>query len=244
LRVDSPGGDPLASDLVAEQVRLIAPTKPVIVSQGWLAASGGYWLSMYASRIVTTPFTLTGSIGVIGGWFYNQGLKEKMGLSTDAVRIGSHAELMQGMSLPFLGTLPDRNLNESEKKKVAEVLMNSYRHFTRNVAQGRKMQEENVRKIAEGRVWTGYSACQIGLADHQGNLMEAVEIAASEAGLGDLSRVEIVEYHKPGFGLRELMGIETLETRLEKSPQFQYWKIRMRYNGKPLMMIDDYYQMP
>lgn len=243
LRIDSPGGDALASDLVAEQILSIKKDKPVIVSQGWLAASGGYWLSMYASKIVTTPFTLTGSIGVIGGWFYNRGLKEKTGLTTDGVRIGTHADLMQGMALPFLGVLPDRNLNDVEKKKIANLLMSSYQHFIRKVAQGRNMPEDNVKAIAQGRVWTGYTACQIGLADQIGSLYDAVETAATLAGIKNISRIQLLEYHKPGFTWNDLMGIGVLEERLQASPEFQYWSLRMKNNGKPLFLLDDWYEM-
>jgi len=116
FRVDSPGGDAMASDLVAEALKKAKGKKPVIVTQGAVAASGGYWLSMYGDKIVAAPHTITGSIGVIGGWFYNAGLKEKLGMTTDRVQAGDHADIGFGMVLPFLGLgVPDRNLTEWER---------------------------------------------------------------------------------------------------------------------------------
>ncbi|MBK6764735.1 MAG: S49 family peptidase [bacterium] len=109
LRVDSPGGDGLASDWVAEQMRVVSDEKPMIVSQGRLAASGGYWISSPADRIFTSPFTITGSIGVIAGWIWNDGLTDKTGLTFDKVMVGKHADLGSGVILPLIGAeIPDR----------------------------------------------------------------------------------------------------------------------------------------
>jgi len=98
-----PGRDALASDLVAEALKKCSEKKPVIVSQGAVAGSGGYWISMYGDKIVAAPQTITGSIGVIGGWIYNAGLKEKLGMTTDLVKAGQHADIGFGMTLPLLG---------------------------------------------------------------------------------------------------------------------------------------------
>ena len=119
FRVDSPGGDGMASDIVAEALKKCAEKKPVIVSQGYVAGSGGYWLSMYGDEIYAAPTTITGSIGVIGAWFYNKTLKQDIGVSTDLVQIGRHADLPFGMRVPFIGvSLPDRELNKDELKKA------------------------------------------------------------------------------------------------------------------------------
>ena len=115
LRIDSPGGDALASDIIAEEMKDCKKIKPLIVSQGYVAGSGGYWLSMYADTIVAAPNTITGSIGVIGGWYYNISAKQSLGISTDLVKAGNHADLGFGMRLPFIGlSLPDRNLTSEE----------------------------------------------------------------------------------------------------------------------------------
>ena len=103
FRVDSPGGDGLASDLVAEALREVAEKKPVIVSQGQVAGSGGYWISTYADTILATPTTVTGSIGVIGGWLYADGWSDKTGQTYDVVQQGERADLLTGYQLPLLG---------------------------------------------------------------------------------------------------------------------------------------------
>jgi protease-4 len=107
---------------VAEALRLCGKKKPVIVSQGMVAGSGGYWLSMYGDTIVAAPNTITGSIGVIGLWLYNKELKEKLGISTDHVQDGAHADMDFGFSFPLLGTLPDRNLTEAERARMTDLI--------------------------------------------------------------------------------------------------------------------------
>ena len=183
LRVDSPGGGVLASDLVAGAVRRLKEEKPVIVSQGAVAASGGYWISMYADSIVAAPVTLTGSVGVIFGWFYNRGLKEKLGLSTDRVQAGARADLPFGMELPLLGTLPDRNLREEERAIVSTAMGATYDRFVREVAASRGMSTEAVEAVAGGRIWSGSQAVEAGLVDELGGLMTALRLARERAGL-------------------------------------------------------------
>ncbi|MDZ7262247.1 MAG: S49 family peptidase, partial [candidate division KSB1 bacterium] len=140
FRVDSPGGEVLASDLVAEAMRQCAEKKPVIVSQGNVAGSGGYWISMNADTIVTGPNTITGSIGVIGGWFWNKGFGDKAGMTSDHVKVGNHADLGFGITLPLLGLqLPERNLTSEERSKVELLIKNVYQEFVAKVARGRGM---------------------------------------------------------------------------------------------------------
>ena len=111
FRVDSPGGDGMASDVVAEALKKCSEKKPVIVSQGQVAGSGGYWISMYGDTIVAGPNTITGSIGVIGGWIYDKGFSEKIGMTEDHVKRGTHADAGYGITLPLLGVrVPARNL--------------------------------------------------------------------------------------------------------------------------------------
>ena len=138
LRVDSPGGDGMASDVVAEALKNCKNKKPVIITQGSVAASGGYWISMYGDTIIAAPNTLTGSIGVIGGWAYNKELKEKLGVTTDYVKRGEHADMSFGMSIPFIGMqLPDRDLTEFEQKRVDNSILSMYNEFVDKVASGR-----------------------------------------------------------------------------------------------------------
>lgn len=116
LRVDSPGGDALASDLVADVIRQNKGKKPIIVSQGAVAASGGYWLSMDADKIISSPVTITGSIGVIGGWFYDKGLSDSLGIHTDILKRGKYSDLGYPFTLPFIPIgLPNRPMTDEER---------------------------------------------------------------------------------------------------------------------------------
>ncbi|MEX2640855.1 MAG: S49 family peptidase, partial [Balneolales bacterium] len=164
LRADSPGGDDLASDLVAEEIRKTTEVKPVIVSMGSVAASGGYWISMYADSILVTPNTLTGSIGVAGSWFYDKGLSENLRLNYDHVSRGESADLIGGRPLPLLGlSLPGRELTDREREGLVRRMQTLYDVFIDKVAEGRNMDSEEVKAIAEGRIWTGEQAVQNGL---------------------------------------------------------------------------------
>lgn len=196
LRVDSPGGDPLASDVVAGETRKLRESKKTaVVSQGRVAASGGYWISMDADAIVTSPFTLTGSIGVIGGWAWNEGFGRKTGFTSDRVQEGKSADLLGGIRIPFLGaTLPERNLNEGERRLIGRSFDELYTDFTNKVASARGLAPERVREIAEGRVYDGAAAIRLRLADRQGTLDEAIAEAKRRAGIGASERVRVVEY--------------------------------------------------
>ena len=175
LRVDSPGGDILPSALVADAVLKCRERKPVIVSQGYLAASGGYMISLPGDAIVTAPNTITGSIGVIAGWAYNKGFKEKLGLSTSHVQVGRHADLPFGMTLPLLGLhLPDRTLTEDESVRMEHTIRSLYADFVAQVASSRHLAPDSVEVIAQGRVWSGQRAVQLGLADRIGGLETAI----------------------------------------------------------------------
>ena len=178
LRVDSPGGDILPSALVADAVLKCREQKPVIVSQGYVAASGGYMISLPGDAIVTAPNTITGSIGVIAGWAYNTGLKEKLGLSTSRVQVGRHADLPFGMTLPLLGLrLPDRTFTEDESARMEHTIRSLYEDFVAQVASSRHIAPDSVEVIAQGRVWSGQRAVQLGLADQIGGLETAIALA-------------------------------------------------------------------
>lgn len=202
LRVDSPGGDPLPSDLVAAGVRkLRAAGKPVVVSQGDVAASGGYWISMDGTRILTTPLTLTGSIGVIGGWYWDDGLGEKLGMTTDGVQRGKHADLFAGLRFPLLGSsLPRRPLDEEEQDRAESLIRELYDDFVMRVAMGRNLSETSVREVGEGRIWMGQDALERGLCDSFGTLPDAIAQARELAGIPAKRKVAVVEFpHRPFF---------------------------------------------
>jgi protease-4 len=198
LRVDSPGGDPLASDLIAEQTRKLREAKkPTLVTQGRVAGSGGYWISMDGEQIVTSPLSLTGSIGVIGGWAWNEGFGKKTGLTSDHVQVGTSADLLGGLRIPFLGaTLPERNLTSGERRLIRRVFDDLYTDFTTKVATARGIPESQVLDLAEGRVYDGNAAVKLRLADRTGTMDDTIEEAKRRAGIKPGSRVRIVEYPK------------------------------------------------
>jgi protease-4 len=207
VRVDSPGGDVLPSDLVGREVRDATDRKPVIVSQGQVAASGGYWISMYADTILTTPHTLTGSIGVIGGWIWNKDFGDKVGLDYDGVKRGAHADLQRGVRLPVIGvTVPDRALTSEERDRVEQVVRGTYADFVSGVAAGRGLAATDVEALAQGRVWTGTRAVDNGLADGIGGLWEGLHMARAAAGLAPDRVVKIEQGPEPGvFNWRSLV---------------------------------------
>jgi len=165
LRMNSSGGSAEAADYVAEAIKAAKQRVPVVVSMGGVAASGGYWASMSASRIVATPVTLTGSIGVIASWFYDNGLNNKLGLSVDAMQRGAHADMMTGM------ILPRRDLRPEEEARYREYVLDLYSDFTRRVAANRGMDIELVESLAQGRA---------GLIDSIGGIDDALRIATGQ----------------------------------------------------------------
>jgi protease-4 len=240
LRVDSPGGDGLASDYIAEAMKKVKGKKPIIVSQGFVAASGGYWLSMYADTIVAAPRTITGSIGVRGGWIYNKGLKETLGISTDFVKVGEHADLGFGMTLPLIGlTIPDRNLTTEERARAESSFKTMYKEFVDKVAVGRKKKFDDIEPIAQGRMWSGLDGKQNGLVDVLGGLETAINIAKERAGIPNDQEITLVEMPKRGlidFSMfaPKLFGIET---KTAADPTIELLKFRLKHNGEPLPML-------
>jgi protease IV len=174
LRVDSPGGSAVASDTIWRAVaRVRAGGKPVIVSMGELAASGGYYISMGADVIVAQPGTLTGSIGVFGGKAVLTGLLERAGVTTDAVQAGRHARIMS----------PRRRFDEDETVLLGRWMDAIYTEFVGKAARGRNMTYEALDAVAGGRVWTGADAAERGLVDELGGLDRASDLARKRAGL-------------------------------------------------------------
>ena len=240
LRVDSPGGDAMASDYIAEAMKNAKRKKPIIVSQGYVAASGGYWLSMNADTIVAAPSTITGSIGVIGGWIYNKGLKESLGMSTDFVKIGAHADLGFGFRLPFIGLgIPDRNLTPEERTRAEYFIKTLYKQFVEKVSLGRHKSFVEIDSIAQGRIWSGIDGKQNGLVDVLGGLETAINIAKERAGIPKDQDVTIIEMPKKGLidfsmFMPKLFGIEA---KTASDPTIELLKFRIQHNGEPLPML-------
>jgi protease IV len=210
LRVDSLGGDAMASDYIAEVVRKYKDKKPIIVSQGAVAASGGYWLSMDAGTIVSSPVTITGSIGVISSWIYDKGLKDDLGIGTSIVKHGKYSDLGMSYQLPIIPIgLPLRNLNQDERNQFEGTIRSLYTDFVTKVASGRKMSYNAVDSIAQGRVWTGKSAKEIGLVDKLGGLSYAIKLAKEQANLKADEDINIYEFPK-----QELFDLSLLFSNL------------------------------
>ncbi len=236
LRVDSPGGDPLAGDLVAEAVRKCREQKPVVVSQGYVAASGGYQLSMNGSAILAAPNTITGSIGVIGGWLYNAGLKERLRLTTDKVQEGRHADLGFGATLPLLGlSLPDRNLDPAEREQAEGAIRAVYETFVAGVAQGRERSPAAIDSVAQGRVWSGARAVEKGLVDQLGGLQAALALAGEQAGLEE--EPQVLEFPRKPLLNPAILRPTLLHSRLGRPAGLELLQFRLEHNGRPLLLL-------
>ncbi|MGA2298747.1 MAG: signal peptide peptidase SppA, partial [FCB group bacterium] len=244
LRVDSPGGDAMASDYIADVVRAYKDKKPIIVSQGFVAASGGYWLSMDAKKIVAAPMTITGSIGVISGWFYDKGMKDSLGISTDFVKVGKYADLGYPFQLPLIGIgLPVRDLNDDERGKMENSIKTLYKDFVGKVAAGRNMKPEDVDKIAQGRVWSGVDAKKIGLVDELGGLEKAIQMAKEAAGIPKDGEIDIVEYPKRGFLDFSALLSQLFSFNLQAIDNtMDNLKFRLVNNGVPMPVLPMDYQ--
>lgn len=172
IRVNSGGGSAFASEQIWHQVQLLKAKKPVVISMGGMAASGGYYISCGASKIYAEPSTLTGSIGIFGMFpDASELLNDKIGLHFDVVKTNKYADF---------GTY-SRPINEDEGQKLQAHINNGYDLFTRRVAEGRGISQDSVKVIGEGRVWTGEQAKNLGLVDELGNLQDAIKAAAKLA---------------------------------------------------------------
>jgi protease-4 len=188
FRVDSPGGSYVASDTIwREVVRARQAGKPVIVSMGNLAGSGGYFVAMAADKIVAEPGTITASIGVLGGKMLTSGLWDKVGLSWDEVHQGENATM-------FTGT---QDYTSAEWGRFQAWLDRVYIDFTSKVADGRKLPKEKVLEIAKGRIWSGQDAKNLGLVDELGGYDTALRLAKRAAGVPESDEVKVVVYPRP-----------------------------------------------
>ncbi len=182
FRVDSPGGSAIASDLIWREVVRTQREKPVIVSMANYAASGGYYIAMAAGTIVAQPGTLTGSIGVFGGKLNLKGLYNKVGLTKEIITHGQNATLYSDYG----------SFTETERQRVEKMMKTIYEDFVTKAADGRQTTFDEIDAVAQGRVWTGKQAKELGLVDELGGLETALAIAKKEVGLTDEDRVDIL----------------------------------------------------
>jgi len=200
LRIDSPGGSALASDLIWREAE--RTKKPVVASLSDTAASGGYYIAVAADKIVAAPGTLTGSIGVVGGKVAVGGALERYGVHTDVVSKGKNAGWLS-MQSPFTA---------AEREVFLGTMKDVYRLFTSKVAAGRKLDMEKIEKLAEGRVFTGRMAKEAGLVDRLGTLDDAIDEAKALAGLAADEEIERVLLPEPRGLFDDLFGMQGLGT--------------------------------
>ncbi len=188
FRVDSPGGSYVASDSIyRETLRAKEAKKPVIVSMGDVAGSGGYFVAMAADKIVAQPGTITASIGVLGGKMLTKGFWDKLGLSWDEVHTSAQSTIWSGL----------HDYSPQEWSRFEGWLDRVYDDFTGKVAEGRKLPKEKVLEIAKGRIWTGEDAKRLGLVDELGGFAEALKLARRAAGLAADAKVRLKVFPKP-----------------------------------------------
>jgi protease-4 len=199
LRVASPGGDALASDLIWRALRVLRAEKPVVVSLGEVAASGGYFAAVAGDVVLAEATTLTGSIGVVGGKLDAGGLLERLGVGSDAVERGARA----GLATPTRGFTPD------ERAAVRREMEEIYDVFLRRVEEGRGLDRAELEPIAQGRIWSGRRALGLRLVDVIGGPLEAIAEARARAGIAAEERfvVDVFPRHAPVETLRGLAGV-------------------------------------
>jgi len=236
LRVNSPGGSILASDVIWREMSEAKKVKPVIVSMGEVAASGGYYIAAPADTIVAQPNTITGSIGIFGILFNVQELvNDKLGVTTDVVSTGE---------LSDFGNMA-RPLSEVERTIIQSSVEDGYETFISRVAEGRGMHPDSVRKIASGRVWTGSQAKARGLVDVLGGLDTAISIAAAKIKAGNDYRVVYYPEKKPWFeelmvSFSDQVQVRILQTQLgDQYPLYQKIQRLKNYQGVQVRMPQD-----
>jgi protease-4 len=207
LRIDSPGGSALASDLILREVEQLRAKKPVVVSMSDVAASGGYYIAARATRIVAEPATITGSIGVVTGKLATGRFQEELlGVTHDPLQRGANADLYSSLK-PF-----DERQTAVLRRRVSEI----YGRFLDHVSEGRKLSRSAVEAVAEGRVWTGEDALAVGLVDELGGLDRAIALAREAAAVAESEDLPLIFRPKPPsfWELFSANGGPGLEARL------------------------------
>lgn len=207
LRIDSPGGSALASDLMWRELKQCG--KPVVASMGNTAASGGYYIAMGAQKVFAEPGTLTGSIGVVGGKFALGGLYEKIGLTTDVISRGQNSGALSSLA----------KFSETERAAMQKLMQEIYDQFTAKVADTRGMSREEVEKLARGRVYTGKTAKELKLVDEIGTLDDAVAHAQKLAGLNEDDEVDRVVLPRATSPFESLFGPIDADARTPAADQ-------------------------
>lgn len=198
LRIDSPGGSGLASDIIWRAIEAAKAKKPIVVSMSDVAASGGYYIACNANKIVAEPSTITGSIGVVGGKPVVKGFYDWIGVTNEYVLRGKNAGMFR----------ETEKFSDTERSKFEEFLKNTYEDFTSKVAKGRGKEQTYIDSIGQGRVWTGYQGKERGLVDEYGGLDKAIELAKQLAKIPADKGIERVVLPQPPTFLQQLMNVD------------------------------------
>lgn len=233
IRINSPGGSFVASDMMWREITLASEQKPVIASMSDYAASGGYYLAMGCDTIVAQPHTITGSIGIFSVLFDASGLlSNKLGITFDEVKTGEYGDMVT-VSRPL--TAAEKNVWQTRTEEIYET-------FTSKAAAGRKMSQDDLKKVASGRVWTGVQAKERGLVDVLGNFNDALDIAVEKAGIADDYQVRLYPQQKSFFqelfeDLEENSKISAMKEELGNNYiYYQYWQRAKTYHGPQARM--------
>ena len=221
LRIDSPGGSALASEVIRRQIEILVEKKPLVISMSDLAASGGYWISTSGSTILAFPQTITGSIGVVGGKFVLKDFYNNIGMNKEILKTTKYADIFSD----YKSFTPD------ERKKITDIMQKIYVSFKAIVSKTRKIKMDQVGKIARGRVWSGVSAKKLNLIDRFGGLLDAINTAKELAKIPESEKISLRIYPKQksildyileltGFQVKDLNVINHVESRLKKYEHF------------------------
>lgn len=237
LRVNSPGGAVFDSEVIWREAKLAAEEKTLVVSFGDVAASGGYYISCAADKIVAQPNTITGSIGIFGTIpNFGELMNDKLGITTDVVKTNENSDLLT-LTRPMTGY---------ERQLLERYIADGYNTFLTHVAEGRGMTNEEVDAIGQGRVWSGENAKEIGLIDEFGGLDDAIELAAEIAGLEEYRTIPLPHLPDP-FEEFFKTGTDNLRARFlknelgDKYRYYEYWKKATSFNGIFARMPYDIY---
>jgi protease-4 len=237
IRIDSPGGSAIASEVMWREIKLTRDVKPVVVSMGDVAASGGYYIAAPADVVVAEPGTITGSIGVVTGKFVLDGTLDKIGVAADAVSEGQFPEMYS----------PFKPFSKDERARIGEQMQTTYDLFVSRVAEGRKATPAKIDAVGQGRVWTGRQAHGLGLVDELGGLDRAVQIAKQRARLDPKQDVQFVVYppkpslldlleHPLGVTAAERAGVE-LPRPERHALQSALSMLRLFHRGESLTLM-------
>jgi len=214
LRVNSPGGSAIASEIIWRELKLATKTKPVVASFGDYAASGGYYIACAANKIVAEPTTITGSLGVFGLMLHGKELlNNKLGITTENIKTNRHSDFPSYT----------RPLDEAEKKFMQNEIDRIYNTFINHVAEGRKMKTDDVDKIAQGRVWSGIDAYNVKLVDTLGTISDAISLAAQLANINNYRVVHLPKLEEPFEKILKEIGSTKIKINIPPYTDVYYY---------------------